>query len=82
MKFCILDSYCSVGRITRELLLTAFTIIALFLLSLDWMAFMVWVSWCVCVCVPWTRCLCLWSVSTRSATCFLQKLRSDGGPLK
>jgi hypothetical protein len=57
MKLCILESYCSVGRITRELPLSAFAIVALFLLSLDWMDFTVWVSRCVCL--PWARCLCL-----------------------
>jgi hypothetical protein len=34
MKLSILDSYCSVGRITRELRLSAFVIIAL-LVGLD-----------------------------------------------
>lgn len=36
IKFCTLDLYCSVGSITRELLLLAIAIVALFLLSLDW----------------------------------------------
>ena len=36
IKFCTLDSYFSVGSITRELPLSAFAIVALFVLSLDW----------------------------------------------
>jgi hypothetical protein len=40
----ILDLYCSFGRMTMELLLSAFTITALLLLSFDWMDFMVWAS--------------------------------------
>jgi hypothetical protein len=49
MKFFILHSYCSVGSITKELPLSAFAVVTLFLLSLDWIDFAVWISRCVCL---------------------------------
>jgi hypothetical protein len=39
MNLCILDSYCSVGRMTKELPLSAFAIIALLILISFWVEF-------------------------------------------
>ena len=46
MKFCILESYCSVGIVTRMLPLSARGIVALLLWSFDCMLLMVLVSCC------------------------------------
>ena len=47
MKLCILESYCSVGRRTRMLSLSALVIVALLLWSLTCMLLMVLASCCV-----------------------------------
>jgi hypothetical protein len=47
MKSAILESYCSIGRITREFPLSARAIIALFSLSFVFMLLINLAFWCV-----------------------------------
>jgi len=77
IKSCILESYCSVGMMTRVLPLSARVIVALLRWSLDFMLLMVLAScWTLGVggCLL-SRC----SVVMRSATCFLYMSRSAVG---
>jgi hypothetical protein len=64
MKSSILVSYCDVGRITSELLLSAFVIMAAFSLSLVFMFLIVLDSDCV-LCVFGGSLLFSWSVLMR-----------------
>jgi hypothetical protein len=64
MELSILDSYCCFGRMTRELLLSGFTITVVLFLSFDQMNLMVWAS--EHALTLWDVCSCWWSVSIHS----------------
>ena len=68
-KLCTLDSYSWVGRITRELPLSAHVIIALLFFSLDCMVLIVLASECA-LWVGWWLLFCC-RMLMRSATSFL-----------
>jgi len=76
-KSCTLDSYSWVGRITKELPLSAPVIIALLFLSLDCMVLIVLASGCA-LWVGWWLLFCC-RVLMRSATSFLYTSRLDVG---
>lgn len=74
-KLCILELYCCMGKITKELPLSACVIIALLLWSLDCIVLIVLSSGCA-LCVGWWLLFCC-RVVMRSTTSFLYTSRSD-----
>ena len=67
--FCILDLYCVIGSMTKELPLSACVIVALLFRSMDWIDFISLDSGCMLWLGFGLFCRC--SVSMRSATTFL-----------
>lgn len=74
--FCILDSYCGVGRVNIELPLSARVNKALLFWSLVCIYFIILASGCVCL---WLGMLWCCKLFLRSATSFLKTSRSEVG---